>query len=109
VTFVNSFFGEILMPNLPSGTGQIVISGVSQEIIDEFKSMCAPQGNPPRRRKTWDVFEQVWKEWKAFKAQSPQSRLALGDADVGESESVQKAAQALAQKDAQKTRRKDHG
>lgn len=42
-----------------------MISGVRLEIIEEFKKMCAKQGHPPRRRKTWEVFEQMWNEWKA--------------------------------------------
>jgi len=93
----------------PSGTGQLNITGLANDIIEEFKSMCAPQGNPPRRRKTWEVFEQVWREWKAFKVQPPQGRLELGPAEVKESESVCGASQGIAGKAIPKTRRKAHG
>lgn len=53
---------------LPSGTGKLWIAGVNQEIIDEFNKMRKPTGSVKRRRKTWEVFEQIWNEWKNSQA-----------------------------------------
>lgn len=56
------------MPNLPKGTGQLNIGGVRNDIIRAFRKLQKPSGPVKRRRKSWEVFEQIWNEWQASKA-----------------------------------------
>ena len=61
------------MPKLPSGTGQLNIAGLRNDIIDEFRKLQEIPGPVRRRKKTWEVFEMIWNEWKQIKATKPAS------------------------------------
>lgn len=80
------------MGNLPDGTGQLVISGVDLEIIEEYQAMriIATSGKAKRKRKTWEIFEQIWKEWKAYRAIDPEGLL-LKNGRMGRISSVKRS------------------
>jgi hypothetical protein len=46
------------MPNLPSGKGQLNITGIRSEVIAEFKKLCDQQG-----RKQGRQFEIIFYDW----------------------------------------------
>ena len=57
------------MPNLPSGKGQLNLTGVRNDVIAAFKKLCENQG-----RKQGRQFEIMFSEWLAMQQQAVQAQ-----------------------------------